>query len=175
MRSLLALALLAASLAAAAADPVYRWVDKDGVIHYGGQPPSKDAKPAALPEIQTYSSRSTNKPLPVTPQDPGNAAVVAPIKQVRILAPVQDEIFRDAQGAVGVSVAVLPALPAGAGVIFYLDGTPKNAKPIPSTSTTLNGVERGEHTVVAAIVDASGRELIRSQPVTFHSKPPTAR
>lgn len=175
MRSLLALILLVTSLAAVAADPVYRWVDKDGVIHYGAQPPSKDAKPAALPEIQTYSSRTTNKPLPVTPQDLASPPAAAAIKQVRILSPVQDEIFRDAQGAVGVSVAVLPALPAGAGVIYYLDGAATNAKPIASTSTTLNGVERGEHSVVAAIVDASGRELIRSQAVTFHSKPPSLR
>lgn len=175
MRSLLALILLVTSLAAVAADPVYRWVDKDGVIHYGAQPPSKDAKPAALPEIQTYSSRTTNKPLPVAPQDLASPPAAAAIKQVRILSPVQDEIFRDAQGAVGVSVAVLPALPAGAGVIYYLDGAATNAKPIASTSTTLNGVERGEHSVVAAIVDASGRELIRSQAVTFHSKPPSLR
>lgn len=174
MRSILGFVLLSACCFAQAADPVYRWVDKEGVIHYGAQPPSKDAKPAALPEIQTYSSRGSSRPAPVLPQDAA-ATPAATIKQVRILSPVQDEVFRDAQGSVGVSVAVLPALPEGAGVIFYLDGLPKNAKPLPSTSTTLNGVERGEHSVVAAIVDASGRELIRSQPVTFHSKPPTVR
>lgn len=174
MRKTLAFALLATSLLASAADPVYRWVDKDGVIHYGAQPPSKDAKPVTLPEIQTYSARGANPPS-TKPPESGSPLPAAMVKQVRILSPVQDEVFRDPQGSIGVSVAVLPALPAGAGVIFYLDGAPKNAKPVPSTSTTLNGVERGEHTVMAAVVDASGRELIRSAPVTFHSKPPSLR
>lgn len=175
MRTALALLLLALATAATAADPVYRWVDKDGVIHYGGQPPSKDAKPASLPEIQTYSNRNATKSLPIAPLDASTkASASAAVKEVRILSPVQDEIFRDPSAGVGVAVAVLPGLPDGAGLIFYLDGAPKNARPSPNTSMTFNGIERGEHSVVAAVVDSTGRELSRSQPVTFHSKPPSA-
>lgn len=159
------------SMQALSADAVYRWVDRDGVIHYGAQPPQKDAKPATLPQIQTFPSQSGQR-LP----SPGAAAKSSPlIKEVRILAPVEDEIFRDPQGVVSVSVAVLPALPVGAGMVFYLDGTAQNAKPVASTSTTFNNVERGEHRVGAAVVDASGKELMRAAPVTFHAKPPSAR
>ena len=114
MRTALALVLLFSAVSGFAADSVYRWVDKDGVIHYGGQPPSKDAKPAALPEIQTYSNRTGNK-------------------------------------------------------------AAKNARPIAATSMTFNGIERGEHNVTAAVLDATGKELMRAPAVTFHSKPPTAR
>lgn len=157
-----------------ATDSVYRWVDSKGVVHYGAQPPTKDALPANLPEIQTYSHRAGNKALPIAPVEasakPELAAVS--VKEVRILTPVQDEVFRDPQGAVGVAVAVLPALPAGAGVVFYLDGAAKNLKPSPTTSTVFNGVERGEHSVTAAVVDATGKELMRTLPVTFHNKPP---
>ena len=166
---------LCSAQSAVAADEIYRWVDKDGVIHYGGQPPSKDAKPAALPDIQTYSHRAGNKALPVSPADASAKPVTAAVKEMRILAPVQDEVFRDAQGSISVSVAVLPALPPGAGVLFYLDGAAKNARPSPATSMTFNGVERGEHSVTAAVVDASGKELMRAPPVTFHNKPPAAR
>ena len=166
---------LCASGPALAGDEVYRWVDKDGVVHYGGQPPSKDAKPATLPDIQTYSHRAGNKALPVSPADASAKPVTAAVKEMRILAPVQDEVFRDAQGSISVSVAVLPALPPGAGVLFYLDGAAKNARPSPATTMTFNGVERGEHSVTAAVVDASGKELMRAPPVTFHNKPPTAR
>lgn len=174
MRIALTIAAALISLSAGAGDEVYRWVDKDGVIHYGAQPPNKDAKPAALPDIQTYSHRANNKALPVTPVD-ASIKAVAGVKELRILAPVQDEIFRDPQAGIGVSVAVVPALPPGTGIVFYLDGAAKNVRPSASTSTTFNGVERGEHTVVAAVVDATGKELSRSPPVTFHSKPPTAR
>lgn len=177
MRTALALVLLFSAVSVFAADSVYRWVDKDGVIHYGGQPPSKDAKPAALPEIQTYSNRTGNKALPLSPLDAEAkpAGSTTTVKEVRILAPVQDEIFRDPQGVVNVAVSVSPALPVGAGVIFYLDGAAKNARPIAATSMTFNGIERGEHNVTAAVLDATGKELMRAPAVTFHSKPPTAR
>lgn len=35
----------------AQADQVYRWVGKDGVVHYSSEPPEIDAKPADLPRI----------------------------------------------------------------------------------------------------------------------------
>lgn len=174
MRIALALFFIALSTPALSADEVYRWVDRDGVIHYGAQPPQKDAKPVALPQLQTYPARSGQRllPPPVIDALPKSAAQ---LQSVRILSPVQDEIFRDPEGGISVAVAVLPALPAGAGVVFYLDGAAKNAKPAASTSTTFNNVERGEHSVTAAVVDASGKELMRAAPVTFHTKPPSAR
>lgn len=164
------------STTAVAADAVYRWVDSKGVVHYGAQPPTKDALPANLPEIQTYSHRASSKALPVAPVVSAETSAKpqpASVKEVRILTPVKDEIFRDPQGAVSVAVAVLPALPTGAGVVFYLDGAAKNLKPSAVTSMTFSGVERGEHNVSAAVVDATGKELMRAPPVTFYSKPPT--
>ena len=173
MRTLLCLALLLSTPLMAAKDEVYRWVDKNGVVHYGSEPPSKDAKPANLPQLQTYKAGS-RAPLP-SAAEPAKPAPTATVKETRILAPVPDEIFRDPAGNISVAVAVLPALPAGAGVVFYLDGAAKNAKPSPSTNMTFTGVERGEHTVAAAVVDASGKEISRSQPVTFYTRPPGLR
>lgn len=163
-----ALVLAALSFSALAADEVYRWVDKQGVVHYGAQPPNKDAKPVTLPPLQTYKAGS-KAPLPAAP--PPKPAV-AEIKEVRVTAPVQDEIFRDPAGVVNVSVAVVPGLPEGAGVVFYLDGAPKNARPSPLLSMSFTGVERGEHSVSAAVVDLTGKELARAPPVTFHARPP---
>lgn len=169
MRRRLALALTVFSLSALAADEVYRWVDKQGVVHYGAQPPNKDAKPVALPALQTYKAGS-KVPLPSVAQAP--KILASEVKEVRITAPVQDEIFRDPAGLVNVSVAVVPGLPAGAGIVFYLDGSPKNAKPLSTTSTSFTGVERGEHSVSAAVVDATGKELGRAPPITFYTRPP---
>lgn len=175
MRIVIAITFAFLSGSALARDEVYRWVDKGGVIHYGAQPPSKDAKPASLPPIQTYSHRAGNQALPLSGEAAAKPIAAAGLKEVRILAPVQDEIFRDAQGAINVSAAVLPALPEGAGLVFYLDGAAKNAKPTAATSMIFNAVERGEHTVTVAVVDAAGKELKRAAPVTFFTKPPTAR
>lgn len=175
MRIALALCLAVVAASALAVDPIYRWVDNSGVIHYGTQPPSKDSQPATLPQIQTYSHGATNTALPVSPNDLlAKATPSADIKEVRILTPAKDQTFRDAQGVISVSATVLPSLPEGAGVVFYLDGAAKNAKSSVSTSMTLNGVERGEHTVTVAVVDSAGKELKRALPVTFYVMPPTA-
>ena len=43
-RAALALATLALALALAGAQAVYRWVDKNGKVHYSDQPPPEEVK-----------------------------------------------------------------------------------------------------------------------------------
>jgi hypothetical protein len=58
MRYVLALLLLAA--AAAHAQQLYRWVDKDGKVHYGDKPPAGvAAKPVANATSQVGSQKPT--------------------------------------------------------------------------------------------------------------------
>lgn len=170
MRQIALLLIALATLPAQAKDEIYRWVDKDGVIHYGARPPAKDAKPAALPELQIYKpSASAAKAQSAAAPPP-----VAEALELRITAPVADETFRDADGLIPVNALLTPALPAGGGYVFYLDGVSQNPKPWSSSTYVLTGVERGEHTVSVAVVDKTGRELKRSAAVSFHSKPPSA-
>ncbi|ROH93158.1 DUF4124 domain-containing protein [Stagnimonas aquatica] len=178
MRALACLALLLLAQPLAAKDEIYRWVDANGVIHYGSQPPSKDAKPATLPEIQTY--RSGRPPLVNAPSVSAAATAATTTTQVadyqlRITAPVADETFRDPQGLVPVSLALSPALPDGGGYIYYLDGLAQNKKPWQAANYTLTEVERGEHRLSAAVVDKDGRELVRSGAVRIYQMPPVAR
>jgi hypothetical protein len=175
MRTLL-LAGLVLAFSAQAADAVYRWVDKEGVIHYSAQAPSRDSKPVELPALQTYSHKNGPQNAAFAPANaPAAVEPAAIIKEVRITSPVADEVFRDPQGLVPVAVSIVPAIPQDAGLVFYLDGSAKNSKPWVSTNYTLVGVERGEHSVAVALVDSKGKELMRSPPVTFHAKPPIAR
>ena len=165
MRKLLALALIAALPAAQA--EVYRWVDKDGVVHYTDRAPSKDAKPAALPPIQTISSGSVN-----TSTAPEAAAAVAvPAYGVSITSPQPEETFRNADRPVAVSAAASKPLPPDGGYIYYLDGNAQNSVGM-AGSFTLTGVERGSHLIAVAAVDGSGQELGRSAPVIIHMMPP---
>ena len=53
----LALAL-ALSCAGVSAQQVYRWVDGNGRIHYGSEPPPGAAKAAVQPRINSYGSQS---------------------------------------------------------------------------------------------------------------------
>lgn len=176
MRSLACLVLLLLATPLAAKDEIYRWVDADGVIHYGSQPPSKDAKPVALPDLQTY--RSGRPPLVAPPVSDKPTAPMAGAKQevsLRITSPVEDETFRDPQGLVPISLVVSPALPEGAGYIYYLDGIAQNKKPWLAAGYMLTEVERGEHRLSAAVVDKDGRELARSGAVRIYQMPPIAR
>ncbi|MBX7143590.1 MAG: DUF4124 domain-containing protein [Oligoflexia bacterium] len=54
MKRLIVLAftlICTAGASTALASPVYKWTDKEGKVHYTSTPPSKDAKPAQLPDI----------------------------------------------------------------------------------------------------------------------------
>jgi hypothetical protein len=154
-------------------DQVYKWVDKDGVVHYSNKPPTDDAKPAKLPPLQTYKGGTTpnlskyDKPTSGKPAAGGSA-------QIDVVTPTREETFRGGERTVPVGVVVTPALAEGQRLIYLLDGTPQ-ASPTPDTSFALTNVERGSHTVSVTLIDASGNQLGSSAPVTFHVKPPTAR
>jgi hypothetical protein len=160
--------LFAVLLALPAVADVYRWTDKDGVIHYTDKPPTADAKPAELPQLQTFKPEALpNLPAPET----------TPVKAVKptiaITTPAAEETIRDAEGKVPVSVTAVPQ--NGEGILYTLDGTPQNSVATPSTAYLLTGVERGEHHIGATLVDATGKTLATAAPVTVYMMPPIAR
>jgi hypothetical protein len=173
----IALLLLIALMPCAVQGEIYRWVDKDGVIHYTDEPPSKNAKPAKLPPLQTIS--------PIAPATPSRATQAmdddvpaAPTalggnQPIFILSPKPDQTFRSAERTVPVTVSLDGPLEKGQGLIFFLDDTPQGEGPTRELSTTIIEVERGEHRIGAAIVDESGGEIARAPEVTVHLKPPT--
>lgn len=173
MRTLIAVLLLALA-SPAVAEEVYKWVDENGVVHYTDHPPSKDAKPAKLPPLQTYKGGTTpdlNR-YDKGPKDGKGAAAEA--AQVQVVTPSQDETFRSAERTVPIAVLVTPALREGQRLIYVVDGKPVSM-PTTDTAHALTGVDRGSHSVVVTLVDEAGQELAQSRPVTFHMKPPIAR
>jgi hypothetical protein len=174
MRLSLSILLLAFATTAFAGGTVYRYVDKDGVTHYTDKPPSPDAKPANLPPLQTISPAT---PLSEVTKGSGDAATAAPVAPgkftLRLTSPAPDDTIRTDDGQVSVSATSDPPLGGGYGLLYFLDGTAQNKTPVSSLSYTLQNVERGEHTVAVAAVDAAGKEVTRSAPVTIFMKPPT--
>ena len=163
--SWIALVLLLA-VAPAAAEEVYKWVDKDGVVHYTDKPPSQNAKPAALPPLQTYPG---NK-LPDVGKLASPAPAAPPAKlDVQIMTPAPDETIRGAEAMVSIAVVVSPGLSGGQRLVYRVDGQPLGA-PTAATSQSVR-LERGSHSLTVAVVDESGQELARSPSVTVHMKP----
>lgn len=169
MRGLICLLLTVGALAAAA-DPVYRWVDRHGVVHYSDKPPDRNAEPAKLPPLQTYHGGVQGDPFAAlatpatTPSAPRPAAPV-------IVQPKDQATIRDALGRIEVSVDV--SLADGEGLIYTVDGQPQNKAPTRQTRFQLAGIVRGTHTVGVELTDSAGKPIARAQPVTVYMKPPT--
>ncbi|HSW13542.1 MAG TPA: DUF4124 domain-containing protein [Solimonas sp.] len=168
---LLSLSLL--SLAAAA--EVYKYTDEKGVVHYTDQPPSKGARPASLPPLQTVPSDviAGSRSEPDAPSR-SRAAAAAEAYSLSIVSPTPEQTFREPGGNVEVSVSVQPELQSGYGLMFYVDGAPATPEPVAGTGVSLSGLERGAHAIAVALVDADGKEVTRSS-VTVYMKPPTVK
>jgi hypothetical protein len=153
---------------------VYRYVDKDGVVHYTDKPPSRDAKPVELPPLHTVPA------LEVAPQQGVRTAPVAEqipeqgYTAARITSPQPEAIIRDAQRMVSISVNLSPPLRPGHLVRFELDGTPIGPA-LAQTSTSVHVPNPGEYRVSAAVLDELGREVQRTDSVKFFMRPPIAR
>lgn len=172
MRTLIAVLVLILATPALA-DEVYKWVDENGVVHYTDKPPSRDAEPAKLPPLQTYKG-GTAPDLRKFDKGPQGGKPAAGAAQLQIVTPSRDETFRSAERTVPIAVMVTPSLTEGQRLIYIVDGKPVSM-PTADTSLALTGVDRGSHSVVVTLVSEAGEEIARSQPVTFHMKPPTAR
>lgn len=181
MNRLFLLVLLGLAPLAVQAGDVYKYVDDRGVVHYTDKPPA-GVKKADLPELQTYSSEPSSStdqysagsssadtgPVLLPPE----AAALGFYSSVKITSPAPDETFHTADAQVTVAASVQPGLQSAQGhhLVFYVDGI---VRPTDQSSIVLQGVERGSHTVSAAVLDAGGRVLTQSPPVSFHMLPPT--
>ncbi|MGQ0622382.1 MAG: DUF4124 domain-containing protein [Panacagrimonas sp.] len=170
MRSLVALALiLLATAIDGVAGEVYRYVDKDGVVHYTDRPPTPDSEPIKLRPVQTIGIPAP----PAAASAKTTPATSSPKIGIIIVSPAADETLRGDDGILAVSVRLDPPLPEGVGLRFLLDGNAQNTEATRSLSHHFQGVERGSHLVGVSAVDAAGHELGRAAPVLVHMKPPT--
>jgi len=160
----LAFALLCLVTATVSAE-IYKWVDPDGSVVYSDTP-RKNAEKVELPPPSTYSPpplpsmQTTARPSP-TQQDA--------YQSFAIVQPQPEQTFWN-QPNVDVVVALQPALQTGKGhrIEITLDG-----KPLPATTglqVSLGNLDRGTHTVSAAVDDAGGTPLLSAGPVTFYVK-----
>lgn len=164
MRILLIVSLL---LPGAAPGEVYRWTDSDGVVQYGDQP-TGDAERADLPALQSAEA---------PPVDTGGDAAAGGSRKPEaprptLAAPAPEATIRDGRGIVPTRVSLQSDLAPDRKLVFYLDGE-ATGSPTRRTQVQLRGVERGEHRVSVAVTQ-DGREITRTDPVTFYMRRPSA-
>jgi hypothetical protein len=144
---------------------VYKSVDAQGNVVYTDEPQG-NAKPVDLPPLSTIPPPRSARQAPETntADDDGN-----PYEQITIISPTNDETVRDNTGNVAVSMLLKPELNKSAGhrLQYFLDGQTEGEPKI-SDRTVFQNLDRGAHTIEVAVVDGSGKELLRSPAVRFY-------
>src|SRR5262245_27563389 len=106
---LLVLAGLAVSLAAASQE-IYRWVDKDGVVHYSDQPGSSNAELINVIEPSTYEAPENASDSSSGGDDSGGGSAepaASPYTSLSITSPTPDEVYFGADAVVNASVELV--------------------------------------------------------------------
>lgn len=161
MRSLptVVMLLVAASLGAAEA---YRWVDKDGVVHYSDQP---------MPGAEKIPLLSAPKPGSIaqnfTPSAPRTAEPETRYNACLITSPVADQTFGIAD-AVSIVVATQPGLQPGDRLAVTLNGARIEDWPTGGTTHQVSGLPRGTYTLLAVVTGSAGTTKCSTAPLRFN-------
>jgi hypothetical protein len=144
----------------ASATPLYRWVDANGVVHYSDTP----VQGAERIEIATTRPSANTKPLPdyAPSSTTGRPSPGVVYTRLEITSPPDGSTFSNIH-TLGLHADLEPALSPAHVLQFVMDGQPLPANGLATTAE----ITRGEHTVVATVLDEAGQTLISSAPVTF--------
>jgi len=169
----LASCLLAfASQAQESKKELWTWRDANGVVHFSDTPgpgakrvdlvvtgPPSGGAPAAAPSTPRQGS---------APARPAAAPGVI-YTSLEIWQPENGASFFEADATVSVRLRSEPEVSADDSLLLFLDGRLVEGA-VNSLDYTLSALDRGAHSITAQIVDAKGKEKIRSAPVVFHMK-----
>ena len=163
----LIIGLLLASTALAQA---YRWVDDDGVVHYGDRPPpdaETQTETIVLPEANVTSVRNYERPAEESTSnaDANETAGAFRYESLEISSPAAEETLWNIAGILEVSLSVTPAIQRGHKMRVYFDG---EERVLVETRFSINEVWRGVHNIQVEIIDETGKLMIRSTTNRFY-------
>lgn len=164
--------LLAGMILSLAAEPqeIYRWVDKDGIVHYEDQPGAPDAERIELVGLSSYEAG----PTPADTGEPEPPPSVGPVYQsLSIVQPAPDETFFGAGATVPVLAELDGALRPGHSLVFFFNGN--RVPDADGFSAELSNLDRGTHFLRAAVLDENGAPVITSPQITIHVRQPSVK
>jgi len=151
---------------ATANSQIFKRIGPDGQVYFSDQPGS-DAERVDVTPAQTIS-------LPPVPEqtEPAAAATqgdaIVAYTGFSITSPTSDQGVRANDGNVTVHLSLQPALQSGHMIVLNVDG--EDGESTNSSSglmIELNNLSRGQHTVMATVIDEDGNVLIKTEPATF--------
>lgn len=156
MRHLLYLTFMLASAFAQA--NVYKWVDKDGKVHYSDEPQA-NAQLVELNEKTFNNIAPPAQPRPIT----ATQAIEEVRYQVNIVSPSEEETLRNNNGDFDVTVELTPEINGQYLLALKIDGELVGA-PQASNTFKLTNVDRGEHILVVDAMTQNGKVFASSSP-----------
>jgi hypothetical protein len=162
MRTMLLIAGLLVSLVAWPQE-IYRWVDKDGIVHYADQPGAPDA--VLVPNALLGTAPQEAAPPDLYQSSPQAQPIGPTYQSLQITSPTPDETFYGGNVSVDVRLQLDRDLRPGDKLVVFLDG--QRAPEFSGMSTTLAGLTRGTHSLRAAVLDSSGNPVITSPQINF--------
>jgi len=158
-----ALLLCAAGIASA---EMYKWTDAQGQVHYSDRPPPSGAEKVEVIPAQTYHAPALAQAKPTT-ESPNSRRQAVSYSDFEIRRPQMDDVIPNSGGSVSVELRLNPTLQPGHAVWLYLDGKRLDGLSTTGTSFDLSNVVRGDHTLVASIVDTAGKQIVSAPAVKF--------
>jgi hypothetical protein len=158
---------LALAMGTVQAGKIYKYTLPSGKVVYTDKaPPPDQGEEVQVEPLQSF----TLPPAPPLKDSTAKKFVPKPVgyEEFKLTSPSNDATIRDNGGNVRVILSLTPGLQRGHDIEVMMDGQPIGSGK--GTSVTLTDVDRGTHTVQAAIKDAQGKEIARSNSVIFHLK-----
>jgi hypothetical protein len=153
---------------------IYKWVDSQGIVHYGDQPHagSEQIKPA---QVQGYSPPNPTIVIPAikdsTQENVASTEEVHHYDAIAIVEPVDQATIRNNKGYVLVSAQMQPGLIEGDKLQLLLDDNPWGDTQA-ALIFELRDLDRGTHTIAIQVLSEKGTPLITSNKVTVFMQRP---
>ncbi len=168
--------LLSAALFSTAASisfaKIYSWKDASGKTVFGDNPPNynkaKEVKTQELTIIPGYKDPSTIQThKKEVSHESANEDDGKSYETFNVTYPKDDEAIRSNDGNITVAFELSPALKKTDTIFVYVDGKKivENSK---SLSVSLQGLDRGTHSMFAVVRNGNGDVLLNSNTVSFH-------
>lgn len=178
-RLLVTLALLSLLLTASPLQAqVYKVVDENGNVTYTDRPPAEGARPVDLPPLSVVEAPSYPKAKGTGGTEGAAAEEEIPLRTLRrmfrnfaITSPEPEESIWNPEQPIIVSWSVSRPLQQGMSVTVSVDGFQKEKTR--ETIVTVDGLERGAHTITAVLMDKQNRRIATAEPVTFYVRRPS--
>ena len=164
------LVLLAAS--PLGAKDVYRWVDKDGVVHFSDQPMSGAEKIPLKGSPKPGSVTQTYTPSASRPTEGAQPGTSFRYSSCTIANPSQDETFSPTD-SIGVGMDLQPGYRVGDRIQVQMNGQRVQDWPETSTSHQFTGLPRGSYSLSAIVMAPDGTTMCTVAPVGFHVLQPS--